>query len=581
MKPASSASSVPEIGKYHLVAELARGGMGNVYLAALQGPGGFQKLIAIKELKPELGDDDTYVTMFLEEARLAARLHHPNIVQTNEVGSEDGRHYMVMEYLDGRSLHRIARSFAEREGLPLGAHLRILVEALRGLDYAHDLTGFDGERLGIVHRDVSPLNVIVTFDGQTKLLDFGIAKCGDNSLETKAGILKGRIAYMAPEQACGEPVDRRADIYSIGVMIWEAITRRRLWLGLTEVEILARLLAGAPPSLRSVCREVPADLEAICLRAMSRKPEDRYATAAALIDDMERHLARRDDVMTMREVGALLDRAFREERRQTNVLIEDTLLRVRVGTRSGVMPAMKRNDRGHADESADGLYGSELPPASTRRPSKRTTAPRLPPWHETTQRPTTVAPNRTMRTPRRHPLLWAACALVALAGIAGVSWYGRTPALKETEAADAPPPIASTTIAEPATIHFAVAVSPPSARISIDGVLATSNPVESELPKDGRMHHVLAFADGYETRSRDVASARDVSIAFDLERRTRPATPAAVVSATPAHARPQTPNETPSAGAGDAPPPEADVNPGTPRLPSRPIVTSNPYAAPE
>ncbi len=153
----------PEIGEYQLIAELARGGMGNVYLALAHGPGGFSKLLVVKELKPQLADDETYVAMFLDEARLAARLSHPNVVQTNEVGSDGTHHYMVMEFLDGRSLYRIAKRL--KGGFPLGAHLRVISEALIGLQYAHEMREFDGEPMGIVHRDVSPLNVFVTFAG--------------------------------------------------------------------------------------------------------------------------------------------------------------------------------------------------------------------------------------------------------------------------------------------------------------------------------------------------------------------------------------------------------------------------------
>jgi serine/threonine protein kinase len=581
MHPASAFANVPEIGKYHLIAELARGGMGNVYLAALQGPGGFQKLIAIKELKPELCDDDTFVAMFLEEARLAARLHHPNIVQTNEVGSEVGRHYMVMEFLDGRSLYRIGRRFAAQGGFSLGAHLRILVEALRGLEYAHALTGFDGEPLGIVHRDVSPLNVIVTFDGQTKVLDFGIAKCGDSSLETKAGILKGRIAYMAPEQACGAPVDRRADIYSIGVMIWEAVAGRRLWSGLTDVEILGRLLAGAPPALRAFCPDAPPDLEAVCTRAMARGKEDRYPNAGALIDDLERHLASRDDAMTMREIGALLGRTFREERRQTNLLIEDTLMRVRAGARSGVMPAMKGN-RSVSDRASGPGSGSEPSDFPASASGYESPAPSVPAWPASTQRSPAVQPYRPNRTSSKYALLFCGCVALVAGAAAGVSWLRRAP--PASEVASPPPAIAGESVSLTAPVHLNVRVSPPQARISIDGVLATSNPVEAEFPEDDRAHHVIAFADGYETKSQDVAFTRDISLDIDLERRPAPRWigPAAA-SATPAHARSKSANDVHATTADDAPappPPNADFGPAMGHLPFRPIVTSNPYASP-
>jgi serine/threonine-protein kinase len=321
--------------------------MGIVHLAATHGLGGFNKLLVVKELRPELASEEGYVRMFLDEARLAARLTHKNIVQTIEVGSENARHYMVMEYLDGRSLHRIVRRFQQqRGGLPVGAHLRVIAEALLGLQYAHELRDFDGEPLGIVHRDVSPLNVLVTFDGQAKLVDFGIAKSTDSSQETKAGVLKGRVAYMAPEQAWGSSVDRRADIYSAGVMLWEAAAGRRLWPGMTDVEILARLLKEEAPTLRAVRPEAPEDLTAICARAMAKRPEDRYASAFELLEDLETHLARRRDAMSMREIGSLVTNAFSEERRKMHALIEEAVARVRGGPRSGVVPTFEVHLRG-------------------------------------------------------------------------------------------------------------------------------------------------------------------------------------------------------------------------------------------
>jgi serine/threonine-protein kinase len=252
---------------------------------------------------------------------------------------------MTMEYLDGRSFSRIVRRFAREDGFPVGAQLRIIGDALLGLHHAHELRGFDGEPLGIVHRDISPLNLMVTFDGQAKLLDFGIAKALDSPLETKAGVLKGRIAYMAPEQACSLQVDRRADIYSMGVMLWEAAAGRRLWPGISEVEILSRVVREGAPRLRDVVRDVPPVLDAICARAMAMDCGDRYATAAELLEDLEAHLARRDDKMPMRQIGELVSVAFAEERHRMNQVIEETLARVgstsRSGPRSGVMATFR------------------------------------------------------------------------------------------------------------------------------------------------------------------------------------------------------------------------------------------------
>jgi len=327
-----------EIGRYRLIAELARGGMGVVHLAVAGGPAGFHKLLVVKELRPELARDDACVAMFLDEARLAARLSHRNLVQTLEVGSEGERHFLVMEYLEGRSLQRLVRRLGPEGGLTVGAYLRIVAGALAGLHHAHELRDYDGSPLGVVHRDVSPMNVMVTFDGQVKLLDFGIAKSAQSTQQTKTGILKGRVAYMAPEQACAQSVDRRTDVYAAGVMIWEGAARRRLWQGLSEVQTLSSLLREGPPPLREVCPDAPAELEAICLRATARDPDARYATAAELLDRLEEHLGTRADVVGTEEIGARAVEAFSEERVRTRALVEEALARMRT---SGHTPSAR------------------------------------------------------------------------------------------------------------------------------------------------------------------------------------------------------------------------------------------------
>jgi len=258
------------LGKYQLIAEIARGGMGVVYLALVQGPGGFHKLAVVKELKPELVEEPTFLTMFLDEARLAARLSHPNIVQTNEVGNDGDRYFLAMEYLDGRCLDHIRRrAKAVGQTLPPAIDLRVLAEMLAGLDYAHRLADFDGTPLNIVHRDVSPQNVFVTFSGHVKLLDFGIAKAADSSHDTRAGILKGKVAYMSPEQARGLKVDARADVFAAGVMLWEAVTGARLWGRQTDEEKLWSLVAGNLPRASSVNPSVPRELDEMCARTMA------------------------------------------------------------------------------------------------------------------------------------------------------------------------------------------------------------------------------------------------------------------------------------------------------------------------
>src|SRR5262245_60556486 len=232
---------VLRVGRYRVLSELGRGGMSNVYLAVARGPSGVNKLVVLKALLPDLATEPYALTMFLDEARLAAQLNHPNVVQTYEVGTEGDRHVMVMEYLEGQPLSAVMK-YAERSGapLPMKLHLRIIVNALEGLHYAHELRAYDGAALELVHRDVSPQNVFVTYDGQVKVLDFGIAKAASSSTHTATGIVKGKISYMAPEQMIADNVDRRADIYSIGCMLWAAATGKKLWKDNPDLQIMRR-----------------------------------------------------------------------------------------------------------------------------------------------------------------------------------------------------------------------------------------------------------------------------------------------------------------------------------------------------
>jgi serine/threonine protein kinase len=249
-------------GKYRVIAELGQGGTANVYLAVAHGPSGFNKLVVLKLLKAELAVEPEFRRMFLNEARLAARLNHPNVVQTNEVFEEDGRPIIVMEYLEGAALSRlVSRSREQGQPIPMAMHLRIICDVLSGLHYSHELRDYDGTPLGVVHRDMTPQNVFVSFDGKVTLLDFGIAKLTGAIAETQTGVLKGKLRYMPAEQIMGETVDRRTDIFAVGVMLWEAVTREKMWRGLADATVMHNIVNGAIPTPRSVRPDVPQRLE--------------------------------------------------------------------------------------------------------------------------------------------------------------------------------------------------------------------------------------------------------------------------------------------------------------------------------
>lgn len=275
-------------GKYQLLRLLAKGGMGEVLLASLRRQAGFAKLVVVKRILPEFAADPDFVQMFVQEARLSAALDHPNIVRVYDFGRAGDSFFLVMEYLHGDTLlGLLPRAVATPEGLPLEISLTIMLGASAGLHFAHEATGPDGRSLGIVHRDISPANVFLTQAGEVKLLDFGIARAIEAGSITRAGGRKGKFPYMSPEQFLGEPLDRRSDIFALGILLYEMTTAKRLFRG-SEFEVMKAITSGTVPPPSSRALNYPPALEAIVLKALAREPAARYATAQELHEDLER-----------------------------------------------------------------------------------------------------------------------------------------------------------------------------------------------------------------------------------------------------------------------------------------------------
>ena len=314
------------VGRYRVLSELGRGGMANVYLAVAQGPGGVNKLVVLKALLPELASEPESLTMFLDEARLGAQLNHPNVVQTYEVGTEGDRHVMVMEYLEGQSLSAIVKR-GELVGKPmtLKLQLRVIMSALEGLGYAHELSAYDGTPLELVHRDISPQNVFVTYDGQVKVLDFGIAKAASSSTETATGVIKGKLAYMAPEQIVANGIDQRADLYSIGCMLWAAATGRKLWKDTPDVQIMRRVMQGDVPTPQSAHPGCDDELNHIVMKALAWQRENRYQTAHELQQDLDAYCDRYSGEAKQKDLAAYVSTLFRETRAEIKALVERRL----------------------------------------------------------------------------------------------------------------------------------------------------------------------------------------------------------------------------------------------------------------
>jgi serine/threonine protein kinase len=512
-----------ELGKYRLIAEIGRGGMGVVHLAVLRGLEGFRKLVVVKELRPEVLDTEACVAMFMAEARVAARLNHPNIVQTIEVGADAARRFIAMEYLDGQPLQQIVqRALKQSNRMSLRMHLGIIVDVLTALDYAHELRDFDGRPLGVVHRDVSPQNVMVTYEGQTKLLDFGISKTTDAMHETRDGVLQGKMRYMAPEQASGASVDRRADLFAVGAMLWEAVVGHRPWEGMTDGAVLQSLITGAVPRVRDAWPEVDPNLASIVERAMSVEPDARYSTAGEMRADLERYIGTRD--MTppkARSLGASVSRLFAEERGSRQALIDTHIRALTPGSppRASSSPAVKlatpprlppefilSPPPSGAPSSIGSSSISLTPPATVTQHGADGTSPAQA-GHGRNQSIMTIA---------------AAAAFGAFLAVAAVMVdrlrAGDSHSVSTVGTASAPVQVAAHVTpagATPRKTHVVVVASPAAARLYLDDV-SVPNPYVAEHPSDTTARHLRVEADGYETTTRELTFAEDIDLVMSL-----------------------------------------------------------------
>jgi eukaryotic-like serine/threonine-protein kinase len=460
--------SAAEGPKFKLLVELGRGGMATVYLAVVRGPAGFNKLVVIKCLRPSLAAEPEFLEMFLAEARLAARINHPNVVQTNEVGFDDGFYYIAMEYIEGPTLEAMVRKAGP--GFPLGLHLHIIIQVLAGLHHAHELKDFDGHPVNVVHRDVSPHNIMISYDGNVKLLDFGIAKAADSSGNTRTGILKGKCAYMAAEQFGGHNVDRRADIFSAGICLWQAITGARLWKGLSDAEIFSRLSRGEIPSPKTVNPSLPDELVAICMRALALRPEDRFSSAASFAAALEQFVANNPRYQaTPRQLATFVAETFAAERTQMR---ENTDAQLRLAASTGGNLVTFQSD-----------LASGILPASPFAPAQRRS---------------------------RTPLLLLVGLLIL--GAAGTVFALRTRSAAvraQTSGADV----------GAAQAKVLIRVQPESAKIFFDDAPLSGNPASASLARDGLSHRVRAEAPGFVRKTELVVlDSSNVSVDLELEK---------------------------------------------------------------
>ncbi|MGA9526257.1 MAG: serine/threonine-protein kinase, partial [Myxococcaceae bacterium] len=408
-------------GKFQLLKKLATGGMAQIYLARHVGMNGFERLCVVKRILPHLAENQDFVHMFLNEAKIAARLSHPNIVEIHDLGSLDGSFFLAMEFIHGEDLRRIWKR-AEQAGraLPIPFVLRVIADACAGLDYAHKKAD-NGLPLNIVHRDISPQNVLVSFEGSVKVVDFGIAKAADTMTVTRSGVLKGKYSYMSPEQAAGRrDLDARTDIFALGVLLYELLTGTRLFKRGSDMGTLRAVTecVVAPPS--QVNTRVPQDLDPIVMKALTRSPSDRYQQAQELQLALEEWLVQRQLPASPAHVAAFMrelygDRLQAEEQAgqplpdvsESWSFEEELVPRRRSGSRPrGSGPVVDMTTGARPPRASSGLRSIPAP----------VSLPELPP--ETVPFQTSVRPKAAQAPPRWH--LIAAMLVAMIVGAAAV-----------------------------------------------------------------------------------------------------------------------------------------------------------------
>lgn len=302
-------SNYEQVGKYRLLKKLATGGMAHIYLAEQSGLGGFKKRLVIKRILPHLIDDEKFLQMFQDEARVAAMMNHPNIVQIFELGEADNNYYIAMEYVAGYNLRAIIQ-MSNDHGIWLAPEYiaKLGSQICEGLEYAHNFCDDEGNHLNIIHRDVSPQNIILSNQGIIKIVDFGIAKAKSNAQETQAGIIKGKLAYMSPEQVKGQPLDRRSDLFSLGIVLYELATHQRPYQGKSDIDMLRAILESNPIRIETVRPDFPLAFSQIIYRALAKNREDRYPSARELQWDLEQFLQSSGKAVTTFQLRELVTR---------------------------------------------------------------------------------------------------------------------------------------------------------------------------------------------------------------------------------------------------------------------------------
>jgi serine/threonine protein kinase len=413
-------------GNYRLLRKIARGGMAEVFLALLTSKAKFEKMVVLKRVLPELAENDEFVGSFLDEARLAARLDHPNIARVYDLGEVDGQFYLAMEYLAGEDLASVIQQCRRAGTLPpFDVVAEIGREIAEGLAFAHAAIDVQGKPLGVVHRDVSPSNVVATYQGEVKLIDFGIARAESNLIRTGGGKPKGKVQYMAPEQAAGGKVDARSDIFSAGVVLHELVTTQRLFRRGSDKETHEAVLAAdcKPPS--ALRAGTPAELDRICGKALARDPEARYPTAAEMATDLAKLCGELSRERAEPRIAAFLTSLFPPERSAKKIRLAQGMPMKE--HEADVTPVLSFDGFTPIRTNPNPKPPAKVPIVAYAPQPKLVVVPAAPAVEPPKVEPILPpAPTVARRSPVRLVLVAIAAALLLLGGFAaGVAWSSR------------------------------------------------------------------------------------------------------------------------------------------------------------
>ena len=356
-------------GKYYLLERINVGGMAEVFKAKTFGVEGFERLLAVKRILPNIAEDEEFIAMFIDEAKIAVQLQHANIAQIFDLGKVDDSYFIALEHVHGKDLRSIFdRLRGKGDVMPIQQACHIIMQVCEGLDYAHNKRDAQGRELHLVHRDISPQNVLIGYEGEVKLIDFGIAKAAGKASKTQAGILKGKFGYMSPEQVRGLPIDRRSDIFSVGIVMYELLTNERLFVGESDFSTLEKVrnVEIMPPS--SYNKKIPSELERIVLKVLAKDPEDRYQNAIDLHDDLQAFLHKIGEFYSRKDLAAWMKKMFAVEIEEDSAKLEQ--YRQLVAPGSAVESSVRRVAAGGASASAASRGGAAnakaVPSAVTR-----------------------------------------------------------------------------------------------------------------------------------------------------------------------------------------------------------------------